>query len=84
MKRLSPTSRALPSYSHDSWGSAPLHPRLYAIATLRGLKASFRYFVQRFLPSTNRMRVQLRLLPLLNSLDQSPTSQPVFRQSDSD
>ena len=38
-KALSPTSRALPSYfNYLSWGFASLHPRLYAIAALRGLK----------------------------------------------
>ena len=35
------TLRALySSYRSATWGSAPLHPRLYAIAALRGLKKS--------------------------------------------
>ena len=40
MNRLSPTSRAAAFYLLGSWGSArkaSLHPRLYAIAALRGL-----------------------------------------------
>src|SRR5688572_16871836 len=37
MNRLSPTWRAATWDSFGSWGSAPLHPRLYAIAPLRGL-----------------------------------------------
>src|SRR6267378_5988145 len=39
-KRLSPTSWALPFLLEQSWGFAPLHPRLYAIAALRGLSAN--------------------------------------------
>jgi len=35
---LLPTSRALIFLLQISWGSASLHPRLYAVATLRGLK----------------------------------------------
>ena len=30
-----------PSYSNDPWGSASLHPRLYAIAAFRGLNPNF-------------------------------------------
>ena len=37
-------------YSNDSWGSASLHPRLYAAAALRGLNAS-QYLDQSFLKS---------------------------------
>src|SRR6266446_10506480 len=36
-KRLSTAPRALSFDANKSWGSAPLHPRLYAIAALRGL-----------------------------------------------
>jgi len=34
---LPAASRALNSFVDGSWGSAPLHPRLYAIARYRGL-----------------------------------------------
>jgi hypothetical protein len=34
---LSPASRALSFCSPISWGSATLHPRLYAFSALRGL-----------------------------------------------
>ena len=37
MNRLSPVSRARFSLARESWGTASLHPRLYAIAALRGL-----------------------------------------------
>src|SRR5439155_11109713 len=48
MKGYRPLSWAFPSHSNDPWGSAPLHPRLYAIAALRGLNASFHCLVQTF------------------------------------
>ena len=36
---LSPAPRALQMFLHGwSWGSAALHPRLYAVAALRGLR----------------------------------------------
>ena len=47
-KMLSPTSWALPHVLWGSWGSASLHPRLYAIAALRGLKANCDEIVQAF------------------------------------
>src|SRR6266403_1172738 len=37
-ERLSPTLWAFRSHSNDPWGSAALHPRLYAVAALRRLK----------------------------------------------
>jgi hypothetical protein len=40
-KELSPASRAHYFLLPRSWGSASLHPRLYAHAALRGLKSSF-------------------------------------------
>ena len=36
--RLSAAPRALNNFHNVSWGSASLHPRLYAIASLRGLR----------------------------------------------
>src|SRR5438105_9716955 len=38
-------SQALPLLLRRSWGCASLHPRLYAVATLRGLNGSFQYLL---------------------------------------
>src|SRR5687767_10700178 len=38
MSRLPPAPRALNNFDNSSWGSAALHPRLYAVARYRGLR----------------------------------------------
>jgi hypothetical protein len=54
MIRLSAAPRALDNFLKASWGSAPLHPRLYAIAALRGLSTKDLYHWIRASLSTRR------------------------------
>src|SRR4030095_8382823 len=60
MNALSPTSRSLLAYGEVSWGFASLHPRLYAIAALRGLKQ------KRLLPLDQTSRIMFTKLRALS------------------
>ena len=56
-KRLSPASQALPFLLRRSWGCASLHSRLYTVATLRGLNASFSILVKRSFSLSHNSRL---------------------------
>src|SRR5258708_36802341 len=47
--------------SDNSWGSASLHPRLYAIAPLRGLATNLHQLVQSFLQSVFLIQSQTKV-----------------------
>jgi hypothetical protein len=74
---LSPASQALYFLLQRAWGSAPLHPRLYAIAALRGLNAKEKLEVitncdhlarLKFAPPTNHDRSSHSLFTIYDSL----------------
>src|SRR5712672_3198969 len=62
-------SRARSLFVDDPRGSAPLHPRLYAIAALRGLKEAFTNLIQTFLRSVDCTSNSISLTHFGNRLD---------------